>query len=127
MTRSARPSRRSDGPIRRVPQTAGGFPSFDVTVTDVRPNTPVDIRVPDSIREATNPYAKVTTQMVTEGVWYLTGGTHHSVAIEMKDHLIVVEGPLNDARALAVIAEVRKLARIHLKRAVTSPSSSTFT
>jgi glyoxylase-like metal-dependent hydrolase (beta-lactamase superfamily II) len=94
----------------KIRQTAGGFPAFDVTVTDVRPNAPVDIRVPDSIREATNPYARVTSQMVTEGVWYVTGGTHHSVAIEMKDHLIVVEAPLNDARARAVVAEVRKLA-----------------
>ena len=49
------------------------------------------------------------SQKAAEGVWYLTGGTHHSVVIEMKDHLIVVEGPLNDDRALAVIAEARKL------------------
>jgi glyoxylase-like metal-dependent hydrolase (beta-lactamase superfamily II) len=42
-------------------------------------------------------------------VWYLTGGSHHSVVIEMKDHLIVAEGPLNDDRALAVIAEARTL------------------
>jgi glyoxylase-like metal-dependent hydrolase (beta-lactamase superfamily II) len=48
--------------------------------------------------------------MVADGVWYLTGGTHHSVVIEMKDYLIVVEGPLNDERALAVIAEARSLA-----------------
>jgi glyoxylase-like metal-dependent hydrolase (beta-lactamase superfamily II) len=48
--------------------------------------------------------------MVADGVWYLTGGSHHSVVIEMKDHLIVVEGPLNDERALAVIAEARGLA-----------------
>ena len=45
----------------------------------------------------------VTTQMVADGVWYLTGGSHHSVAIEMKDHVIVVEAPLNDQRALAVV------------------------
>ena len=93
----------------KIRQTAGGFPSFDVTVTDVRPNAAVDIQVPDSIRQATNPYAKVTPQVAAEGVWYLTGGTHHSVAIEMKDYVIVVEGPLNDDRAVAVIAEVRKL------------------
>jgi glyoxylase-like metal-dependent hydrolase (beta-lactamase superfamily II) len=48
--------------------------------------------------------------MVADGVWYITGGSHHSVAIEMKDHVIVVEGPLNDERALAVIAEARTLA-----------------
>jgi len=93
----------------RIRQSAGGFPALDLTVTDVRPNTAVDIQVPDGVRQATNPYARVTTQMVAEGVWYLTGGSHHSVAIEMKDHVIVVEAPLDDARALAVLDEVRSL------------------
>jgi glyoxylase-like metal-dependent hydrolase (beta-lactamase superfamily II) len=70
----------------------------------------VDIQVPDAVRQAVNPYAKVTTQKVTDGVWYLTGGSHHSVAIEMKDYLIVVESPLGDDRALPMLAEARKLA-----------------
>ena len=93
----------------RIRQTAGGFPSLDLTVGEVRPNAPVDIQVPDAVRQATNPYGRVATQMVAEGVWYLTGGSHHSVAIEMKDHVIVVEAPLDDSRALAVLAEVRSL------------------
>ncbi len=94
----------------RIRQAAGGFPALDLTVSDVRPNLAVDVQVPDTISQATAPYARVTTQMVADGVFYLTGGTHHSVAIEMKDHLVVVEGPLNDERALAVIAEVKSLA-----------------
>ena len=94
----------------RIRQAAGGFPALDLTVSDVAPNLAVDVQVPDAIRQATSPYARVTTQMVADGVYYLTGDTHHSVAIEMKDHLIVVEGPLNDERALAVIAEARRLA-----------------
>jgi len=94
----------------RIRQSAGGFPALDLTVTDVRPNTAVDIQVPDGVRQATNPYARVTTQMVAEGVWYLTGGSHHSVAIEMRDHVIAVEAPLDDARAVAVLDEIRSLA-----------------
>jgi len=94
----------------KIRQTAGGFPTLDLTVAEVRPNIPVDVAVPDNVRTATAPYAVVTTQMVAEGVWYLTGGTHHSVAIEMADHLIVVEAPLNDERALAVLKEARGLA-----------------
>jgi glyoxylase-like metal-dependent hydrolase (beta-lactamase superfamily II) len=46
---------------------------------------------------------------MADGVWYLTGTTHHSVVIEMKDHVIVVEAPQNEERALAVLAEARKL------------------
>ncbi|HET9489020.1 MAG TPA: MBL fold metallo-hydrolase [Methylomirabilota bacterium] len=93
----------------RIRQSAGKFPSLDLTVDDVRPNARVDIDVPDPVRQATNPYAKVTTQQVADGIWYLTGGSHHSVVLEMRDHLILVEAPLNDARALAVVAEARKL------------------
>ena len=93
----------------RIKQTAGGFPALDLTVTEVRPNVPVEVTVPDNVRAATAPYATVTSQMVADGVWYLTGGTHHSVVVEMSDHLIVVEAPLNDERALAVLKEARDL------------------
>jgi len=57
----------------------------------------------------------VTTQMVADGVWYLTGGTHHSAVIEMKDHLIVVESPINDDRAAAVLAEIKMLSTKPIK------------
>jgi glyoxylase-like metal-dependent hydrolase (beta-lactamase superfamily II) len=93
----------------RIRQTIGGFPALDLTVAEVQPNAAVDIAVPDPVRQATHPYGRVTNQVAAEGVWYLTGGSHHSVAIEMKDHMIVVEAPLTDDRALAVLGEVRKL------------------
>jgi glyoxylase-like metal-dependent hydrolase (beta-lactamase superfamily II) len=93
----------------KIRQTVGGLPALELTVTEVKANAAADIPVPDSVRQAGNPYAKVTTQKAADGVWYLTGGSHHSVVIEMKDHLIVVEGPLNDDRALAVIKEARTL------------------
>jgi glyoxylase-like metal-dependent hydrolase (beta-lactamase superfamily II) len=94
----------------RICQSGGGFPSVDLTVSDVKPNAAVDIQVPDSIRQATMPYARVASEQAAEGVWYVAGGSHHSVVIEMKDHIVVVEGPLNDERATAVIAEARRLA-----------------
>jgi glyoxylase-like metal-dependent hydrolase (beta-lactamase superfamily II) len=93
----------------KIRQTVGGLPALELTVTEVKPNAAADFPVPDSVRQAGNPYVKVTTQKAADGVWYLTGGSHHSVVIEMKDHLIVVEGPLNDDRALAVIKEARTL------------------
>jgi glyoxylase-like metal-dependent hydrolase (beta-lactamase superfamily II) len=93
----------------RIRQMVGGFPAVDFTVTDVRPNVRVDIQVPDAVRQATKPYARVTSEAAAAGVWYLTGGSHHSVVIEMKDHVIVVEAPLNDERAVAVLAEARRL------------------
>jgi glyoxylase-like metal-dependent hydrolase (beta-lactamase superfamily II) len=93
----------------KIRQSYGGFPALELTVTEVKANAPADITVPDAVRQAGNPYTRVQSAKAGEGVWYLTGGTHHSVVIEMSDHLIVAEGPLNDDRALAVIAEARKL------------------
>ena len=94
---------------RIIQQSAGGFPSLTLTVDGVKPNAPADIQVPDPVRQATNYYARVTTEKMADGVWYLTGTTHHSVVIEMKDHVILVETPQNEQRAVAVLAEARKL------------------
>jgi glyoxylase-like metal-dependent hydrolase (beta-lactamase superfamily II) len=93
----------------RIRQTAAGLPSLDLTVTEVRTNVPLEVAVPDNVRRAVLPYAVVSSEEVADGVWYVTGGSHHSVVIEMKDHVIVVESPLDDQRALAVINETRKL------------------
>ena len=104
----------------KIEQSAGGFPSVDLTITAVRPNAPVDVPVPDPVRQASSPYARVTSQKVADGVWYVTGGSHHSAVIEMNDHLVVVEAPLNDERALAVLAEVRGLSPKPIKFVVNS-------
>jgi glyoxylase-like metal-dependent hydrolase (beta-lactamase superfamily II) len=89
----------------KITQKQGGFPTLELTVSEVKPNESVDIQVPDNVRQAG---VQVKTDKVTDGVWYLTGGSHHSVLVEMKDHLVVIEGPQDDARATAVIAEVKK-------------------
>jgi glyoxylase-like metal-dependent hydrolase (beta-lactamase superfamily II) len=47
--------------------------------------------------------------MLANGVWHVTGGSHHSVVVEFADHMAVVEAPLDEARSLAVIAEAKKL------------------
>ena len=94
---------------RVVEQNAGGFPSLALTVDSFKPNAPVDIKAPDNVKQAGDIYAKVTSEKVADGVWYLTGTTHHSVVIEMKDHAILVESPQNEARAVAVVAEAKKL------------------
>src|SRR6266496_6736688 len=86
-------------------QKQGGFPTLELAVSEVKPNAPADIPVPDNVGQAS---IKVQLDKVADGVWYVTGGTHHSVLVEMSDHLVVIEGPQNDARATAVIAEVKK-------------------
>ena len=90
----------------KISQKRGGQPTLDLTITEAKANVPADIKAPDSVAQAA---VKVQADKVADGVWYLTGGTHHSVLVEMSDHLIVIEGPQNDARAVAVIEEAKKL------------------
>jgi glyoxylase-like metal-dependent hydrolase (beta-lactamase superfamily II) len=95
---------------RIIEQTAGGFPSLVLTVDSFKPNVPVDIKTPEAVAKEWNGfYSRVATQMVAPGVWYVTGGSHHSVVIEMKDHVVVAEAPLLEERTVAVLAEARKL------------------
>jgi len=78
----------------RIQQSQGGFPVLDLTVKEVQPNVPAEIAIPDNVRSAAE---RVTTEKVADGVWFVAGGSHNSVAIEMKDYLILVEAPLNEA------------------------------
>ena len=90
----------------KIIQYQDGLITLDLTVTAVRANPPVDIEVPSVMRG--DPTA-AKSEKAADGVWYITGGTAHSVLIEMKDYLIVVEAPHGEQRALAVMAEVKKL------------------
>jgi glyoxylase-like metal-dependent hydrolase (beta-lactamase superfamily II) len=90
----------------RIQQTQGGHPVYDLTVTEVQANPALDMPVPAPVAAFTE---KVDTQQVAPGVWYLAGGSHHSVLVEFADHLMLIESPLYDGRAQAVLAEARRL------------------
>jgi glyoxylase-like metal-dependent hydrolase (beta-lactamase superfamily II) len=81
-------------------------PTLDLTVTAVRANPPVDIQVPAQVQSDPVP---VKSEKTADGLWYITGISAHSVLIEMKDYLIVVEAPHGERRSMAVMAEVKKL------------------
>jgi glyoxylase-like metal-dependent hydrolase (beta-lactamase superfamily II) len=91
-----------------IVRVEGGHPILDLNVADVKAGTAVDLSVPDSVKSATVPPVVVTATKLADGVYYLTGGTHHSLAIEQRDSVVVVEGPQNEARSLAVIARVKE-------------------
>ncbi len=93
----------------KMVQKQGGFPVFELTVAEAKANVPLDVTVPDSVRQAAPPVVQVRSEKLAEGVWYLTGGSHHSVLVEFADHVAVIEGPLNEDRSTAVIAEAKKL------------------
>jgi glyoxylase-like metal-dependent hydrolase (beta-lactamase superfamily II) len=83
---------------------------MEIRVTSVQPNAPVPaMPVPDAVRTAAAPsFAVQQTAKLADGVWLLTG-SHNSIAVEFSDFVAVVEAPLNEARAIAVIDEVTKL------------------
>ena len=90
----------------RIQQSQGRTEVLNLTVKSVTPNAPLDIQIPDNVRDFKE---RVVAEKVADGVWYLAGGSHHSVLIEMADHLVLVESPLYDDRASAVIAEAKRL------------------
>lgn len=90
----------------RIQQDMGGSPILDLAVRDVKPNAPAGIETPASVTTAGT---RVTADKVAEGVWFLGGGSHNSVAIEMRDHLMVVESPLSDGRAAPMLAQAATL------------------
>jgi glyoxylase-like metal-dependent hydrolase (beta-lactamase superfamily II) len=91
-----------------IVEKQGGFPTLILAVSDVKPNVAVNIQPPPQ-PVAPAPAVTVQSEKVADGVYYLKGGTHHSVAIEFDDYVVVVEAPLNEQRSLAVIAEVKTL------------------
>jgi glyoxylase-like metal-dependent hydrolase (beta-lactamase superfamily II) len=90
-----------------IVQRNGGYPTLDLTVLEVKPNLPVTIEVPPSIRQATPSAAALQGEKIADGVWIFPGLVK-SVAIEMNDQVVVVEAPENEARSLAVIDAVRR-------------------
>ncbi|MBM4297134.1 MAG: MBL fold metallo-hydrolase, partial [Deltaproteobacteria bacterium] len=90
----------------KIIQYQEGLPTLDLTVTAVRANPPLEVVVPENISKNPSP---VRSEKAADGVWYITGTNHHSVLIEMKDYLIVVEAPHSDLRSMALIGEVKKL------------------
>ncbi|MBS1130986.1 MAG: beta-lactamase domain protein [Proteobacteria bacterium] len=87
----------------------GGHPVLAIRVAEVKANPAIAITPPEEIQKAQLPAVTVKSEKLAEGVHYLTGGTHHSVAIEQKDHVVLVEAPLNEARSLALIDKVKEI------------------
>ena len=90
----------------RIRQTMGGHPVLDLVVKEVQVNPALDLAVPEAVR---NTAERVTSEKLAEGVWFVGGGSHNSVAIELQDRMILVETPLNDSRTQAVIAHAKTL------------------
>lgn len=93
----------------RIAQSQGGHPTLEITVAEVTANPPVEIAVPEAVSSAAPASVTVASEKLADGVWFLAGGSHHSVLVEFQDHVAVIEAPLSPERSEAVMAEVEKL------------------
>jgi glyoxylase-like metal-dependent hydrolase (beta-lactamase superfamily II) len=91
-----------------IVRTQGGHTLLDLLVSEVTANPQLDATVPEAVSSFSAPAVTVDVEQLASGVYYVKGGTHHSVAIDQADHIVVVEGPQNEARSLAVIAKVKE-------------------
>jgi glyoxylase-like metal-dependent hydrolase (beta-lactamase superfamily II) len=115
----------------RIVQTRGGWPFFDVTVTAAKGNPPdVATLVPAPAPAAGRgggggappaagggagrgapPPMTVTQEKLGEGLIRLTtgNGSYDSLIVEFRDHVMMLEAGQSEARAIAYIAETKKL------------------
>jgi glyoxylase-like metal-dependent hydrolase (beta-lactamase superfamily II) len=92
------------------PVVRGGHHGFEINVKDVQPNVcGEDIVVPVAVQKATIPPVRVESQKLGNGLYFLGGGSHNSVAVEFRDYVAIIEAPLNEERSIAVIEATRKL------------------
>jgi len=92
------------------PRLSVAHNSMEITINNVQPNASVTaMAVPDAVQKATAPRERVESQKLADGVWFLGGGSHNSLAVDFRDFAVVIEAPLNEERSLAVISEVNKL------------------
>ena len=95
----------------------GGWPTLEVNVAQVRPNTQEAI---DTVARATSaapaapqaaaPRVEPQPAKLAEGVWQLTPNGEGSVLVEFKDYVVMVEAPGGDAVTEASIASAKRLA-----------------
>ena len=94
---------------KHIVEKQDGFETLDVTIRDVKPNAAVSLQVPPAVAEAPAPPAtpKVDVEKVGNGLWSLNAAGTRSLAVEFKDHVVMLEGPTSEARSLAVNDVVR--------------------
>ena len=91
-----------------IVRTQGGKIRLELLVSDVKPNAPVVIPVPEGMREAMTAPVKVTADKLADGVYWLKGFQWHSVAVDQGDHIVMIDAPLDEQRSLAVIAKIKE-------------------
>lgn len=92
------------------PRLYAGHSMMEIGIEKVTANASVEVLpVPDKAKTQSTPVSFVESEDIGDGIWYIGGIRHGSVAVEFRDFVAVVEAPLNETRAIAVIDEVHRL------------------
>jgi glyoxylase-like metal-dependent hydrolase (beta-lactamase superfamily II) len=91
-----------------IVQRQGGHPILDLTVTGVKPNAPVNIQPPPAQAAAAPQGPSTPSEKLGDGVYLILGG-YASLALDFKDYIVLIEAPQSEARAVAVMAEAKRL------------------
>jgi glyoxylase-like metal-dependent hydrolase (beta-lactamase superfamily II) len=95
----------------RIVEQQGDYPTLEMTVADAKINAPANIAPPQRGGGAPGgggaPPAGTSSQKLADGVFLILPG-YAALAVDMKDGIVVIEGPQSDARGEAIIAEVKK-------------------
>ena len=101
----------------RLSQKLAGMETFVVAITQALANPPTLAEFMPTVSSAPAPapatapapaLSPVASERLADGVYRIMGA-YVSLAVEFKDHVVVLEGGENEARGLAVMAEVRRL------------------
>jgi glyoxylase-like metal-dependent hydrolase (beta-lactamase superfamily II) len=92
----------------RIIQKQGGHPTFDLTVTDVMANPPVNIEPPKPGAAPAPAAAGAPSEKLSEGVYLITGG-YAAIAVDAGNHITIVESGQSEDRGNAVIAAAKAL------------------
>ncbi len=101
----------------KIVQTRGGWPFFEVDVAMATANPPdaASLVAPPAPAGAGGPAAApaltVTAEKLGDGLYRLTtgAGSYDSLIVEFNDHIMMLEAGQPEARALAYIAEAKRL------------------
>src|SRR5215471_8085002 len=95
---------------RHIVQNEDGFPTLDITVSDVKANAAVSFDVPANVQSAPPPSVpRIAVDKLADGVWSFTTPNARNWAVEFADYTVVVEGIGSEARSLAVMDEIVKV------------------
>jgi glyoxylase-like metal-dependent hydrolase (beta-lactamase superfamily II) len=93
----------------RIVQNQGGYPIFDLRISEVKPNPPVTIQPPaGGGGGAAAAPADAPTERLADGVYLVSGG-YAALVVDFKPYIVVIEGGQSEERSNAVIAAAKKL------------------